>query len=607
MFTWRRGVFVAAALVSAGCTGQIEGPAVGGPTGTNTGPNGTPSQGSGAGKAVGSSGGNSNGSGGNGSGATSSSSGGNTTTTGPNGTTTDPGNPVASRCMNGIPTTSQLPRLTHVEYDNTIRDLVGLTTQPSSMLAPDSTGSVDQRAWDGYQNAADTVSAAILADPTARAKALGCTTGSADDTACIKQFVTTFGQRAFRRPLTTDEVTKFTNIYTNRATLTATGTSDEAVQLILRSFLLSPSFLTKAETAETQENGQIALSPYEVATRLSYMIWSSAPDDALLDAAKNGDLKDSAGVLKQAQRMVADPKARSMVAAFHTAYAKMGDGTRWASYQREPKYYPGFDASSVTALSAETTKFFDYTVFDAHGTFHDLLTSTVAFVNSGLASIYGITGSYGTDLVMTNLDAKTRPGIFTRAGFLSAYSLYDRSSPILRGAFLQKQVLCTDIGAPPADAASTPVPNDPNLKTNRQRTDAQTAGSTCVGCHHTLINPTGFALESFDAIGAWQTQEHDNGEPIDSTSSVPINDTKTIDVKGPADLMNAIADSREAQACYARRWVEYAYQRAATAQDYCTVETLSTKLTDSSYKVVDLIADLTQSQYFRYRAVEVTQ
>jgi len=609
MVTWRRGVFVAAALASAGCTGQIEGPAVGGPgtPGTNTGPNGTPSQGSGAGKAVGSTGGNT-GSGGNGSGASSSSSGGNTSNNGTSGSTSDPGNPVASRCVNGVPTTSQLSRLTHVEYDNTIRDLAGLTTQPSQMLAPDTTGSVDQRAWDGYQNAADTVSAAIVADPTARQKVLGCATGAADDTTCITQFVTTFGQKAFRRPLTTAEVTKFTSIYTNRATVTATGTADEAVQLILRSFLLSPSFLTKAETAEVQEDGKIALSSYEIATRLSYMIWSSAPDDALLDAAKNGALNDSAGVLKQAQRMVADPKARNMVSAFHTAYAKMGDGTRWVGYQREPKYYAGFNDASVAAASAETAKFFDYTVFDANGTFHDLLTSTVGFVNASLAPIYGITGgSYGTDLVKVDLDPATRPGVFTRAGFLSAYSLYDRSSPILRGAFLQKQVLCTDIGAPPPDAASTPVPNDPSLTTNRARTDAQTAGSACVGCHHEVINPTGFALEAFDAIGAVQSKEHDNGAPIDSTSSVPINDTQTVDVKGPADLMNAIANSREAQACYARRWVEYAYQRAATAQDYCTVETLSTKLTDSGYKVVDLIADLTQSQYFRYRAVEVTQ
>ena len=603
MFTWRRGVFVAAALVSAGCTGQIEGPAVGGPGTGTTGPNGNPSQGSGSGNAVGSSGGKT-GSGGNGTSGSSSSSGGSTAGNGTSGSTSDPGNPATSRCTTGIPTTSQLPRLTHVEYDNTIRDLVGLTMQPSQMLAPDTTGSVDQRAWDGYQAAADAVSAAIVADPTARQKAVGCAT---DDMNCITQFVTTFGQKAFRRPLTTAEVTKFTSIYTNRATVTATGTLDEAVQLILRSFLLSPSFLTKAETNEVQEDGKIALSPYEIATRLSYMIWSSAPDDALLDAAKNGALKDSAGVLKEAQRMVADPKARSMVGAFHNAYAKMGEGTRWVGYQREPKYYANFSDASVTAASAETAKFFDYTVFDAKGTFHDLLTSTVGFVNSNLASVYGVSGSFGADLVKTDLDPATRPGVFTRAGFLAAYSLFDRSSPILRGAFLQKQVLCTDIGAPPPDAASTPVPTDPNLKTNRARTDAQTSGDACVGCHHALINPTGFAMETFDAIGAVQVKEHDNGEPIDATATVPINDVETVDVKGPADLMNAIADSREAQACYARRWVEFAYQRAATAQDYCTVETLSTKLTDSGYKVVDLIADLTQSQYFRYRAVEVTK
>jgi hypothetical protein len=580
----------------------LEGPAVG------TGPNGGPSQGSGAGKGTATGGSNT---GATGSGASSNGSGGNGSSSGGSGGTSSSSgggsSVVASKCVSGIPGTSQLARLTKAEYDNTIRDLVGLNNQPSSMLAPDTTGSVDQRAWDGYQAAADAVSTSILADAAARQKALGCATTGGDDTACIQSFVSSFGARAFRRPLTTAETSKFVAMYTNRATLTATGSTDEAVALILRSFLLAPSFLTKAELTETAEGKLIALSPYEVATRLSYMIWASMPDQELFDAAKNGQLADQAGVLEQARRMVADPKARSMVASFHGAYAKMGEGTRWAGYNRDPKFYPKFSAAMVPMLSEETARFFDYTVFEAGGSFRDLLTSTVGFVNASLAPIYGVTGSFGTDLVKVELDPATRPGVFTRAGFLTAYSLYDRSSPILRGAFLQKQVLCTDIGAPPPDAAMTPVPNDPGLVTNRDRTDAQTASSDCKGCHHTLINPTGFAMEAFDALGQFQTKEHDTGAAIDSTASVPINDTTLVDVKGPADLMNAIADSPEARACYARRWVEYAYQRAATAEDYCTVDTLAGKLTDSGYKVVDLIADLTQSQYFRYRAVEVTQ
>jgi len=602
MFTWRRGLFVAATLLT-GCTGTIEGPNLGtdGP-----GPGG-PAQGSGAGKATGS-GGSSTGA--TGSGASSNAAGGNGSSSGGSGSGSSSGggsSVAASKCVSGTPTTSQLARLTKAEYDNTIRDLVGLSSQPSSMLAPDTTGSVDQRAWDGYQAAADAVSSAVLGDAAARQKALGCATTGGDDTACIQSFVSSFGARAFRRPLTAAESAKFVAMYTNRATLTATGTTDEAVQLILRSFLLAPSFLTKAELTETAEGSLIKLDPYEVATRLSYMIWSSMPDQELFDAAKNGALADQAGVLEQARRMVADPKARSMVGSFHGTYVKMGEGTRWAGYNRDAKYYPKFTAAMVPMLSEETARFFDYTVFEAGGSFKDLLTSTVGFVNASTAPIYGVSGSFGNDLVKVELDPATRPGVFTRAGFLTAYSLYDRSSPILRGAFLQKQVLCTDIGAPPPNAATTPVPNDPSLVTNRARTDAQTAGSECKGCHHTLINPTGFALEAFDALGQIQTKEHDTGAAIDSTASVPISDTTMADVTGPADRMQAIADSPEARACYAKRWVEYAYQRAATPQDYCTVDTLATKLTDSDYKVVDLIADLSQSQYFRYRAVEVSQ
>jgi hypothetical protein len=541
------------------------------------------------------------------------------TVTKPDGTVTNPdGTPVTNPdgtpvtdpyvCNPGVPATTQLPRLTHVQYDNTVRDLVGLTqvggATPSTTLAPDTVGSVDQRAWDAYQSTAETLAAAIMADPAAKAKAIGCTT--ADD-ACATSFIQDFGQRAFRRPLTAAETAKFTGFYTNRATLTETGTFDEAVQLILKSFFRSPSFLTRAETSETPSGTNFALSGYEIATRLSYLIWSSMPDKTLTDAAAAGTLDTPAGILEQAKRMLADPsgKARGMVASFHQAYAKMGAGTRWADVSRDPTYYAGFTQDTMNAASQETEKLFDTIVFDNQGTFQDLLTTTSAFVNASTAPLYGLDpASYGTDLVPATLDA-TRPGIFTRAGFLTAYSLFNRSSPILRGAFVQKQVLCTELGSPPPDAASTPLPNDPSLVTNRQRTDAQTAGAACLGCHHGVVNPTGFALEGFDAVGKVQTAEHDTGAAIDTVSDVPIGGA-TVHVTGAADLMNAIADSPEGQKCYARRWVEFAYERPMNGQDACIVRDMGAKLTTGGYKVIDLIADLTQSETFRTRAVEVT-
>jgi hypothetical protein len=204
-----------------------------------------------------------------------------------------------------------------------------------------------------------------------------------------------------------------------------------------------------------------------------------------------------------------------------------------------------------------------------------------------------------------NLDPATRSGVFTRAGFLTAYALYNRPSAILRGAFLQKEVLCTELGSPPANAESTPLPTA-GLATNRERTDAQTASGECAGCHHNYINPTGFAMEAYDAIGAFQTTEKDTGAQITTVSTVPVGQT-LVDVTGPVDLMKAIAASPEAKACYAKHWVEFAYERPLAEEDRCTVENMAAKLTQADYKVINLVADLTQSQSFRNRATEVTQ
>jgi hypothetical protein len=301
--------------------------------------------------------------------------------------------------------------------------------------------------------------------------------------------------------------------------------------------------------------------------------------------------------------MLADPKARTMVGKFHEAYAHMGLGTRWDTIQRDSMLYPNFTQAMIPLLSQETTRFFDTIVFGQNGTFRDLMTSPIGFVNSATAPLYGLpAASYGADLTQVNLDPAQRPGVLTRAGFLTAYSLFNRASAILRGAFIQKEVLCTVIGTPPPDAEGTPLPTE-GLLTNRERTTAQTAGDQCAGCHHTIINPTGFALESFDAIGSWQTAEKDTGAAIDTHATVPVGELE-VDVAGAADLMNAVADSPAAKHCYAQRWVTFAYERTINSADSCTVDTLATNLTQSGYTVLNLVADLTQADSFRLRVQE---
>jgi hypothetical protein len=186
---------------------------------------------------------------------------------------------------------------------------------------------------------------------------------------------------------------------------------------------------------------------------------------------------------------------------------------------------------------------------------------------------------------------------------LTAYSLFNRPSAILRGAFIQKDVLCTTIGTPPPDAEGTPLPTA-GLATNRERTDAQTAATECAGCHHGLINPTGYAFESYDAIGMWQTAEKDTGAAINTVATVPVGAAQ-VDVQGAADLMTAIAASPEGNRCYAQKWVAFAYERAPNSADACLVDTMRDRLTAGGYTVLNLIADLTQSESFRVRVQEL--
>ena len=510
---------------------------------------------------------------------------------------------VAGACTEAVRPTSQLPRLTRVQYDNTVQDLLGVGGHPSAMLPPDSAGSVDKRAWDGYKAAAAAVAAQVIADPSARAKAIPCAPAG-DGSACARQLIDGLGRRAFRRPMTPEDTARFDVLYARRAELTATGSFNDAAQLIIQAFLLSPSFLMRAEIAEAPAGQYFALSGYEIASRLSYMIWGTMPDEPLFAAAASGMLVTDKGILEHARRMLTDPRARATVRAFHETYLHMGDGTRWTNMQRDPALYPAFKPALIPLLSEETTRFVDYVVNDRRGTLSDLLTTPVAFVNAALAPLYGLNAaSFGQQLTKVDLDPATRAGLLTRAGFLTAYALYNRPSPILRGAFIQKEVLCTPIGSPPPNAESTPLPTA-GLATNRERTDAQTSAPACAGCHHTFINPTGFAMEAYDAIGAIQTAERDTRAPINSASNVQIG-SMTMPVTGPVSLMKAIAAAPETRQCYAKKWLEFAFAQPVTPQQSCTVSTLAERLGQSGYAIVDLMADLTQLQSFRYRALEV--
>jgi len=583
MFHWRSGFLIAAALAAACTTGTTDEPAPGqGGPGSSNNPGGTP-------------------------GATAGT-----------GSTAVPGSPgtvvgTSPDCTQGIAATSQLPRLTNAQYDRTVRDLLGIkglsassNAAPSSILATDQAGSLTSLGWSSYQSVAEQIAAQVMADPTLKANFLKCTP-SGDGKACLHETIVQFGRRAFRRPLTDTEVAGFDAIVAKGAQITPTGAPAEVAEALLYMFLISPSFLQRTEITENSDGtGHYTLSGHEVASRLSYLLWGSTPDDALNQAADANQLSTPEQILAQAQRMLKLPQAHDMVSDFHRAYLLMGTNTRWDNSNHDPALFPAFKKELVPVIQQETEKFFDYITFAKNGSFTDFLLSPVAFVNSATASLYGLDSSkFGADLVQVELDPAQRPGFLTRAGFLNAYSSYNRTSPILRGAFITKQVLAVPIGSPPPGAETTPLPTTADLDTNRKQVDQQTSAGACATCHHNFINPPGFAMEAFDAAGAWQTKEKSTGAAIDTSVDAMI-DNATVHINGPAELMAAIAASPGAQHSYAEKWVSYAYERASNPTDACTVNQLAAKLTKNGYTVLSLIADLTQTQSFRFRAVEGT-
>lgn len=504
-------------------------------------------------------------------------------------------------CIPGVRATSQVPRLKNIEYDRTVRDLIGLSSlngrPPSALLATDQEGSLTDLGWSSYLTVGEQIARQVMSDPAMRAKFLLCDPATAN---CIDDTITAFGRRAFRRPLKPEEVTLFKALAT--AHNTPNGTPEEIAELLLQGFLVSPSFLMRSEINEVPgANGQYVLSSHEIASRLSYMLWGSMPDTTLDEAADTGQLSTPAQILAQARRMVADDKARDMVAEFHRHYLHMGLNTRWDTFVKDPARFPHFNEGLRPMLSQETEMFFDAIVF-GNGGFKDLFLSTQGYVNAETAALYGVDGT-GLGTTLSARDLPGRPGFLTRLGFLSAFSQASRTSPILRGAYIVKDVLGTTLGTPPPGAEGTPLPESDDLLTNRARVDAQTSDASCKKCHNEHINPAGFLMEAFDTMGQPQTHEADTGAAIDSTATLLVDGTLT-SMTGPSELMNLLATSSDAQYFYTQKWVSHAFNRDPNSQDACTVNLLAANLSTDGYTILNLIADITQADSFTVRTLE---
>ena len=327
------------------------------------------------------------------------------------------GRPV---CTPGIADRSRVPRLTHSQLDNTVRELFGdPSLTPSQLLPPEAAGSLDARGWSGYQTVAATLAETAISNATIRDRIVPCAAPSGDP-ACAEQFVSSFGRRAFRRPLAPEEVVRYLRLFDQRASLTPNGTFDEAIQLIIEAFLQSPSFLSRVERSSEVVDGSIPLDGYEVASNLSYALWNSMPDDLLFEAAERGELQDLGSLEVQARRMLADDRARTVVREFHDQWLGIqgSEAAKWFEVVRDPNRFPDYSDTMAPLLVEETRRFVEHVVFERSGGFQDLLTAPVGFANRELAPLYGLNpANYAGELAAVDLDPTRRAGVFTRLGF----------------------------------------------------------------------------------------------------------------------------------------------------------------------------------------------
>jgi hypothetical protein len=519
----------------------------------------------------------------------------------PNATDPAPNEPLPPvvDCTKPTPGFAPVRRMTRAEYNNTVRDLLGDTTSPAQGFA------LEEEALGFNNNAANLVTSAALAEKymlaaegiAARATAagmnrIGCDPVALGNEACAKQFIESFGKRAFRRPLNADESAMFFGQFSNGL---SAGDFMTGVQMVIETALQSPAFLYRIElgVAATATDTALRLSGWETASRLAYLLWGSMPDDALFTAAEQGKLTAREDIEQQARRMLDDPKARDAVANFHEQWL---DYDRISNVGKDAASFPEWSANIAPLMYEETRAFVNEAVFGVGGGLPYLLTSPNTFLNQKLASFYGVSGATGDGFSRVALDPNQRAGVLTLGSLLTINAHSNQTSPVHRGKLVRERLLCANIPPPPPDVMIKAPEPDPS-STTRERFAQHSAESACKGCH-TLMDPIGFGFENYDGMGRYRTSE--NGVPVDASGELTGTDVDGA-FTGVVGLAAKLAQSANVRECYATQWFRFAYGRGENTDDACSLATLKTRFASSGGNIKELLVALTQTDAFLYR------
>jgi hypothetical protein len=496
-------------------------------------------------------------------------------------------------------------RLSRTEYDNTIRDLLQDGSRPAT------TGfAADQEAGDSGFVQGGTVSTVDAQRLMETAQQLAATavkklgvlvpcsplpTAAADQDRCARDFIVRFGKRAYRRPLTTAEVGYLASFYADARAGLGYGFAD-GIRMLLQVMLQSPNFLYRRELGPAnplRDGTLVRFNDYELASRLSYFLWASMPDDALLAAADAGQLRAAADVEAQARRLLADPRAKDMLADFQRQWLELGD---LVGLQKDPAVYPTFSADVAASMASEAREFIAFVLGSrGDGKLDTLLGAPFSFLDGNLAKIYKQAGVTGTGVRQVMLDGAQRAGLLTQTGFLTVHAAPGGSHPVKRGRAVLERLLCTELPVPPANIP-TPRPPAPNLST-RERFAEHGRNECAIGCH-ALTDPLGFAFEGYDGVGAFRTT--DGGKPVDASGAVTLSGQKHPFADG-VELSRLLARSTEVRSCVATQWLRYALKRREVRGDEASLALATDRFARAGYDVRELLVAAASTRSFLYR------
>jgi hypothetical protein len=529
----------------------------------------------------------------------------------PPGSPITPGPDGSFACTPGaMPSATPLRRLSMLQYRNTIRDLFAdvpgidasaaaaaslgrMPVDESGVLFTGMDTRLSDRHVQGFYDVSSAIAARLVADDTAlSAIAGGCALDSGDRATCVDRLLGGLVTHAYRRPLHEEELARY------RALDDGSRDTREVLRAIVFSVLMAPQFLYHTEVAGSAIGGSeshLTLDPYELASRISYHFWQSMPDAELLAAAADGALATESGYDDQVRRVFEDPRTRDTVASFYAEWFRLGSITTFDDSPAFDTFAEGTTigeagADHLAAAAAEISAMTDHFTWSVDGTFRDLLTTDLSFARSPhLAAIYGVETWDGTSAPPT-LPAGERAGLLTRVAFLvtGTYTTH----PIHRGAVVRRRILCDELAAPsPGDlppGSLVPPPPDPT-QTTRERFANKVINEPCATCH-TQMNPIGYVLEQYDALGRFRLEERvldaTTGEevnvlPIDPVAVPALSAGDDREMSSGVELSRAVAETGRVEACFARQYFRYTYRRDEDGNDGCALEGIRSALAGS--------------------------